>query len=336
MTAAAVLTAYVLPATALAAGFANGSFESGSAPGGFLTVPAGGVAIDSWSVDAGSVDYIGTYWKASDGDRSIDMSGNTAGTISQSFDTVPGTTYEVTFDLSGNPAGGPDTKTLRVSADAASAPVSDYDYDTSAHGTSLGDMKWESETYEFTASAASTKLTFESLTDGYYGPALDNVVIAAVTTGEILTPTAGEAVSGSTDFTAVYHDGEDPNPDGVQWAVRMGTCAAGVGTVFGNVDGHSDAFSWDGMNFSATADTSLWTPGSYCFVFNPIDDPGQPNIRLTREFVVEAPFVVPTDKNECKKGGWMDLTDANGVPFKNQGDCVSYVATGGKNEAAGK
>jgi hypothetical protein len=33
----------------------------------------------------------------------------------------------------------------------------------------------------------------------------------------------------------------------------------------------------------------------------------------------------------CKKSGWMTFQPA----FKNQGDCVSFVATGGRNEAAG-
>ena len=36
-------------------------------------------------------------------------------------------------------------------------------------------------------------------------------------------------------------------------------------------------------------------------------------------------------KNSCKKGGWMTLQDASGNSFKNQGDCVSYFANGGKN-----
>ena len=35
----------------------------------------------------------------------------------------------------------------------------------------------------------------------------------------------------------------------------------------------------------------------------------------------------PSNKNECKKDGWMLF---NNPFFKNQGDCVSYVATGGK------
>lgn len=43
----------------------------------------------------------------------------------------------------------------------------------------------------------------------------------------------------------------------------------------------------------------------------------------------------PTSKDQCKNGGWHNYADANGTAFKNQGDCVSYVATGGKNKAKG-
>jgi hypothetical protein len=42
------------------------------------------------------------------------------------------------------------------------------------------------------------------------------------------------------------------------------------------------------------------------------------------------PPALPTSKDQCKNGGWQ----AYGV-FKNQGDCVSFVATGGKNAPAG-
>lgn len=45
-------------------------------------------------------------------------------------------------------------------------------------------------------------------------------------------------------------------------------------------------------------------------------------------------FPVATSDNQCKKGGWQTLIDDQGNRFKNQGDCVSYVATGGKNKGA--
>jgi hypothetical protein len=41
--------------------------------------------------------------------------------------------------------------------------------------------------------------------------------------------------------------------------------------------------------------------------------------------IVDAP-PLPTSKDQCKDGGWQTY----GV-FKNQGDCVSFVVTGGKN-----
>ena len=37
----------------------------------------------------------------------------------------------------------------------------------------------------------------------------------------------------------------------------------------------------------------------------------------------------PASKDACKNGGWQSF---NSPSFKNQGDCVSYVATGGKNK----
>lgn len=40
----------------------------------------------------------------------------------------------------------------------------------------------------------------------------------------------------------------------------------------------------------------------------------------------------PTTKDACKDGGWLNFTFEPG-PFTNQGDCVSYFATAGKNEA---
>ena len=43
----------------------------------------------------------------------------------------------------------------------------------------------------------------------------------------------------------------------------------------------------------------------------------------------------PTSKDQCKNGGWHNYADANGTAFKNQGDCVSYVATRGRNPGNG-
>ena len=61
-----------------------------------------------------------------------------------------------------------------------------------------------------------------------------------------------------------------------------------------------------------------------------IDIPSGPpgEVFSDRTFVIK--FVrTPTSKKQCKKGGWRTFPQ-----FRNQGDCVSFVATGGKNPPA--
>ena len=45
--------------------------------------------------------------------------------------------------------------------------------------------------------------------------------------------------------------------------------------------------------------------------------------------------VAGPDGASCKSNGWKTMTDSVGHSFKNQGDCVSFFATDGKNLAAG-
>jgi len=44
------------------------------------------------------------------------------------------------------------------------------------------------------------------------------------------------------------------------------------------------------------------------------------------------PYAAVSDKDACKNDGWKTATDANGNGFKNQGACVSYVASNGKSQ----
>jgi hypothetical protein len=41
---------------------------------------------------------------------------------------------------------------------------------------------------------------------------------------------------------------------------------------------------------------------------------------------------VPSSTEQCKGGGWSNLMTAQGAPYKNQGDCVSFVASAGKSD----
>lgn len=192
----------LLPTFASALG-TNGSFENGTAPGVFLTVTAPNTTdITGWSVDSGSVDYIGTYWPSSDGVRNLDLNGLAKGAVSQDVPTTVGATYTVGFDLSGNPDSrpvddplySPTNKIVRVGASGTT--TQDYPFDTSVKGNSLTDMKWEHHTYVFVATAATTTLSFASQIEGAFGPALDNVTIEM--TAPAPTPVGAVCPEGTT------------------------------------------------------------------------------------------------------------------------------------------
>lgn len=186
-----------------AVAFQNGSFEGGPNPGSsWITLTSGSTVINGWTVTAGSIDYMGTAWAASNGSRSIDLSGGSAGTIAQTFTTTANTLYTVTFDYAGNPGYGAGTgvKSTKVSVNNTAGTNQTYTFDTT--GKTLANMGWESRTFTFTASAATTTLTFESLTAGAYGPAIDNVRLNG-NTGDTGTSTTGSATTTVTGTTAV-------------------------------------------------------------------------------------------------------------------------------------
>lgn len=147
----------------------NGSFEDGACVGSFET----NGPISPWTIDSGSIDKICTLWEADEGDRSIDMSGNGAGKISQDIPTVVGAIYVVDFAMAGNPGGPPTIKTLRVSA---AADTSDFTFDTTDKAFP-SPMGWEDRQFVFTATSTTTTLAFESLDATAFGPVLDSVSV---------------------------------------------------------------------------------------------------------------------------------------------------------------
>ena len=155
----------------------NGSFEAAKInPGNFTELQAGDASIDNWIVGRGTVDYIGPYWTASDGTRSVDLNGTSQGSIYQTLSTVIGKTYYIKFDMSGNPRcdGMPAVKSLRVTAGNASTT-----YTFNVTGNSLNSMGWQTKDFEFVAISSSTLLNFESqIPLSFCGPVIDNVIIS--------------------------------------------------------------------------------------------------------------------------------------------------------------
>ena len=168
--------------SAWAIGVTNGSFETGAiiSPAPFVTLNAtDSTSITGWTVTSGSIDYIGSYWNAQDGSRSLDMNGLTAGAISQHITGLTvGHTYQVSFWLAGNP-DRQDLGTIKTLGVTASAGSHTFTFDVA--GSSLPALNWVLKSFFFTANDTSTDLTFTSLTGGNFpafGAALDNVSLS--------------------------------------------------------------------------------------------------------------------------------------------------------------
>lgn len=165
-----VTTAFAVP------WFQNGSFENGGEPGGYTLLKVGQTQVKDWTIVLNDIDYIGTFWSSSDGLRSIDLNGDNAGAIFQTFATLPGHVYSVKFDLAGNfSSGGDAPKTMTVSAPGYEGYYSFAKPD----GWSIGNMGWTTYGFSFTASGDSSTLFFMSTTKSpsNEGPALDNVSV---------------------------------------------------------------------------------------------------------------------------------------------------------------
>ena len=153
--------------------FTNGSFEEDSSigVGAFAELSAGDTSITGWTIGGDGVDWIGTYWAPEDGNRSLDMSRHSAGTISQTFDTVANQQYLVSYWLFANLAGPPTIKTIENYINGSLISTDTYD----------GSSGWLEFTYSFVAdSSGSSTILFKSLAETAYGMALDNVSVSAV------------------------------------------------------------------------------------------------------------------------------------------------------------
>ncbi|NTW99769.1 MAG: choice-of-anchor C family protein [Geobacteraceae bacterium] len=160
----------------------NGSFEDGNYSGGdFVTLTAGS-GIPGWDVVSGSIDWIGPYWQASDGSKSLDLAGYYAHglILGTQFATEVGKTYRVQFDMAGNPDKNYSKSLVAVSMNNV---IYEFTFDQAGH--TRDSMGWETKSFDFVASDSLSQLGFGDITTGSYeqgeileeawGAALDNV-----------------------------------------------------------------------------------------------------------------------------------------------------------------
>lgn len=169
--AGAIATSGLFIVPAKAAIIVNGSFEDGPVAAIF----AGSTGLAGWTINS---DYVNRRAvSATDGSYSIDLAGGSNSSISQSIDTMIGQQYKITFSLSGNKDGGPKNHTLITSVTGSSDQAYSFVTQPNANG-----YNWETHTYVFTATSASSLLTFAAADNpnNAYGPMIDKVSIAAV------------------------------------------------------------------------------------------------------------------------------------------------------------
>ena len=186
------------------------------------------------------------------------------------------------------------------------------------------------------AAAATTTIDFESLS----GPSLFCPTAAPVTIGAA-TFSGGAIMTAVTnlpaDQTTVYGTANCP---GYAPAITI-TFSMPVSDFSVRVlNGENATVSYTvASDLGGTVTKSLGSNiGSGADTFA-LPDTGITSVTITRGtsastwdfFIDDVAFTAfPTSADECKNGGW----EAFGI-FKNQGDCVSYVATGAKNQPAG-
>lgn len=161
---------------ASAAPFTNGSFELGSDPGLYQPLGVGSTAIPGWEVIGSNIDYVGSFWQASDGSRSLDLNGNNGpGGIRQTFDTVAGQEYGLYMDLAAHHPPGLDLFRFHIGFNDFRADVA-FLVDPAS---TRADMRWFTLFLGwYTATSdLSTLAIISDTTDPVFGPAIDNIRI---------------------------------------------------------------------------------------------------------------------------------------------------------------
>lgn len=163
----------------------NGGFEqtggatlSGSY--GYTYGPGFNPTLPGWSVTSGTVDVVlgSSLWgPAAEGALALDLNGYNAGAISQTFATLAGQKYFVSYAYSRNPAGAPDPATALLSVGSFSQLV------TAASSGAFGsafNVQWQNGGFSFFATGPTSTLTVASQVPSAGGVFFDNFSVQSV------------------------------------------------------------------------------------------------------------------------------------------------------------
>lgn len=137
---------------------------------------------------------------------------------------------------------------------------------------------------------------------------------------------------GKTYVVGFYLSG---NPQGGPAAKTLTVSATGTAPMSYTFDTSVAQNTVTDMKWAAKSYSFVATSASTVLTFTSTTPASAYGPALDNVVVTEAASGNGATKASCKKGGWKIMTDSAGHHFKNQGDCVSFYATGGRNHAAG-
>ncbi|HSL25388.1 MAG TPA: Calx-beta domain-containing protein [Acidimicrobiia bacterium] len=250
---------------------------------------------------------------------------------------------------------GPNPGTFTVSRTGSTTNALTVNYTIGGTASNGSDYSLLATSVVIPATQSSAVVTVTPTNDAVAEPTETVILTLAAGSYTIGSPAAATVNIADNDAVTVSVTATDdsaaeagPNP-GVFTITRTGDLTAAL-TVNYTVGGSATA----GSDYAALPLSVVIAAGqaSATVVVNPIDDaaaegqetvilnlaagaysigsPSSDDVKIADNDGTAPTGNMPANKDQCKKGGWQTF----GV-FKNQGDCVSWVATGGKNPPAG-
>jgi len=181
----------VIVVASVAGQIVNGGFEDNTCISDLWCDYGPGVFCTGWNCDFGTIDIHhnnDAQLNCYDGEFCVDVSGNNEGEISQSFNTVTGDSYTISWYQAGNMNCDPVVKAMYVrvnfinepnspfgSSTAPPTPSQRFTFDTT--GTSSTNMGWEQQTFTFVAARGISQVVFTSDTPSSCGMVLDDISV---------------------------------------------------------------------------------------------------------------------------------------------------------------
>ncbi len=297
----------------------------------------------SWNFDLNSTVWGGTYSKTMTVTQ--DLNGNITGT----GNNVPaGNTWNVTGNVSGNAISFSLNYNAPMAGYVASF-VGNIQSDGSMNGTWSDVVYSDSGSWHSTSGAAAT-IVISACPVGTAPNLLETQTVNSASSAPISSTNSlssgkdyllvssgtwqndslnvADTEYASTNNWSSVMDGYDINP----WFLGKGEFDLQVNGAFVDWGGYSPTHTYSHLYTGTGSTVNFMVFDGYSNVATPYIVPGWygDNSGSLEVKIYSCDKVLPSNIDQCKKGLWQSY----GV-FKNQGDCVSFVATGGKNLPAG-